>query len=361
MSFARSHLLAPWLLLAFTARAVALHIEFDYASDSAHGNYFATHDAARLALEKAAADLGDVITTPLGAITTNSFTGIKNANRTTFNWTVSVINPSTGLLDSPVAFTRLADTVVVHVGFRAFPDDRLGGAKVDEASKTIDSPLGGTLNDRVTATGIAEGASNAMISRGSVPVMGSVGGSFGGVFYNLRYGPLGGSLWFDSDIDNAPDNKPDWDRLDEYWQFDATAPVEAGKVDFYSVALRGLVHTLGFGEGDAWAAQAKGASWKGEHVMTLLGSDGTGLIQTDGQIAQGLGGANLFNGSWQLAAMSPGLAAGERRYLTALDVAFIQDLGYQTIPEPAGVALLFLGGALLGGARFRLVRRALLR
>jgi hypothetical protein len=357
VSFARSHFLAPGLLLAFAARAAALHIQFDYSYDAAHGNYFGTHDPARLALEKAASDLGDLITTPLGAVTANSFTGSKNAATTTFNWSASVINPSTGLLDPspPSPFTRLADTLVVHVGFQAFPDDRLGGAKIDQATKTISSS--GSGSDRVTATGIAEGASNAMLSRGAVPVMGSFSGQIGTVPYSLRFGPLGGSIWFDSDIDN--DNSADLGRLDEYWHFDATTPVEAGKRDFYSVALRELVHTLGFGEGDAWTLQADGTNWKGQRAAAFFGNDGTGLITTDGQIAQGLGGPSVVDGMWQPAAMSPGLAAGERRYLTTLDAAFLQDIGYQIVPEPSGVWLVAIGLVVLGSVRrrdgFRLV------
>jgi hypothetical protein len=349
VSFARSHFLAPGLLLAFTARAAALHLELDYAYDAAHGNYFATHEPARLALEKAAADVGDLLATPLGAITANTFTGTQNTAFTTFNWSLSVINPSTGMLDPspPSPFTRPADTIVVHVGFQAFPDDRLGGAKIDQATKTINSS--GSTTDRVTATGIAEGASNAMLSRGAAPVMGAFIGQIGTVPYSLRYGPLGGSLWFDSDIDN--DNAPDLGRLDEYWHFDTTTPVPAGKRDFYSVALRELVHTLGFGEGTAWAAQAQGTNWKGERAAAFYGNDGTGLITSDGQIAQGLGGSSLFDGTWQPAAMSPGLAAGERRYLTTLDVAFLQDLGYQMVPEPGSLWLAVLGVALLGTAR----------
>jgi hypothetical protein len=351
VSLARSHFLAPGLLLALAARAAALHIELDYNYDAANGNYFATHAPARAALEKAAADVGDLIVTPLGAITVNSFTGTKNAASTTFNWSLSVINPSTGILDPnpPSPFTRLADTIIVHVGFRAFPDERLGGAKIDLATKTITA--NGSGSDRVTATGIAEGASNAMLSRGAAPVMGSVTGQIGTTPYNLRYGPLGGSVWFDSDIDN--DNAADLGRLDEYWHFDPSTPVEAGKRDFYSVALRGIVHTLGFGEGNAWTLQASGTNWLGEKAAAFFGNDGTGLITTDGQIAQGLGAPSFFGGTWQLAAMSPGLAAGERRYMTTLDTAFLQDLGYQIVPEPCGLSLVALGTALAAIRRNR--------
>jgi hypothetical protein len=349
VSFARSHLLAPTLLLALAARATALHIELDYSYDAANGNYFATHDAARAALDKAAADLGYLIVTPLGALTSNSFTGTKNAATTTFNWSLSVINPSTGLPDAspPSPFTRPADTIVVHVGFQAFPDDRLGGAKLDLATKTISSTGSGA--DRVTATGIAEGASNAMLSRGAVPVMGSVSGQIGTTPYSLRFGPLGGSVWFDSDIDN--DNAADLGRLDEYWHFDPSTPVEPGKHDFYSVALHGLVHALGFGEGDAWTSLASGTNWAGEKAAAFFGGDGTGLITLDGQIAQGLGAPTVFGGAWQLAAMSGGLTAGERRYLTTLDVAFLQDVGYAVVPEPSGISLMGLGAALVAFRR----------
>jgi hypothetical protein len=230
----------------------------------------------------------------------------------------------------------------VHVGLQAFPDDRLGGAKIDQATKTIVAPNTGTASDRVTATGIAEGASNAMLTRGA-PTMGSANGSIGTAQYHLRYGPLGGSIWFDSDIDN--DNVADLGRLDEYWHFDPSTPVAAGKRDFYSLALRELVQTLGFGQSDAWTANLDGTTWTGERAAAFFGHDG--IIGPDGLIAQGLGAASVFDGTWQLAAMSPGLAAGERRFLTQLDVAFLQDMGYQIVPEPGGLWLLALGIALL--------------
>jgi hypothetical protein len=349
VSFARSHFLAPGLLLALTARAAALHIQLDYSYDAANGNYFGTHDVARATLEKAAADVGDLITTPLGAVTQNSFSGAQNAATTIFNWSSSILNPSTGAPGPAQPFTRLADTIVVHVGFRPLQGEPLTAAKIDTATKTIGGT--GSGSDRVTATGIAEGASNAMMARDSAPVMESVGGMIGSsITYHLHYGPLGGSVSFDSN--NTAE-------LDGYWHFDASSPVPADKHDFYSAALRGIMHTVGFGEGEAWTSLASGTNWAGQNAAAFYGNDGTGLITTDGQIAQGLGAPSLFDGAWQPAAMSPGLAAGERRYLTTLDAAFLQDVGYQIIPEPRGLWLVASGALLLFAARprarFRLV------
>jgi hypothetical protein len=54
----------------------------------------------------------------------------------------------------------------------------------------------------------------------------------------------------------------------------------------------------------------------------------------------------------QEAVMDPSLLLGSRKYLTELDLAFLRDLGYATIPEPS-VTALALGGLLIFSARRR--------
>jgi hypothetical protein len=45
--------------------------------------------------------------------------------------------------------------------------------------------------------------------------------------------------------------------------------------------------------------------------------------------------------------MTPSVLTGSRKFLTAMDAAFLRDLGYSTIPEPASMGLLLAGVGLL--------------
>ncbi|MCB1103839.1 MAG: PEP-CTERM sorting domain-containing protein, partial [Cephaloticoccus sp.] len=59
----------------------------------------------------------------------------------------------------------------------------------------------------------------------------------------------------------------------------------------------------------------------------------------------------------QETAMDPDIAANQRKYLTELDLAGLQDIGYTAVPEPATLALLAGAGALgLAVRRRRRVR-----
>ncbi len=239
----------------------------------------------------------------------------------------------------------------MHVGLRTISGNLPAAPQSDLASPAVG--VSGGTGGLVNATAMAQQASNAMLLRGGAPVIGSKSGQIGGASgasYALQFGPFGGSLAFNGQVVN---NVPNEQSLDAYWQFDASQPVAAGKYDFYTVALRSMVTALGFGASDAWKAQADGTNWKGVQVDTLLQSDGSNLITTGGEIAGGLQGQSLVDGSWQPAAMSAGLNTGERRSLTTLDLAFLQDLGYQVVPEPSGCWLAIVGAGILGATRRR--------
>lgn len=361
VSFSRFHLLAVLLWLALAARASALTVALDFSYDVSHGNYLQTHAAALDALNRAAADLDRTITMSLTAVTASSFSGTSNGTTTTFNWTLNLINPSNGQTVPQQPFTLSADTVTMYVGLRTISGNAPAAPQANLATPAV-NVTGGT-GGIVNATSTAQQLSNTMLLRGGAPAIGSKSGQIGGASgasYALAFGPFSGSLAFNGQVVN---NVPNEQSLDAYWQFDATQPVAAGKYDFYTVALRSMLSALGFGASDAWKAQADGTNWKGPAVETLLNSDGSNLITTGGEIAGGLQGRSLVDGSWQPAAMSAGLNTGERRYLTTLDLAYLQDLGYQTVPEPSGGWLVACGAVILGGtrrARFRLVRRAFL-
>ncbi len=223
--------------------------------------------------------------------------------------------------------------MTLYVGIRTFS----GNASAKSAPiQAVDTPApSGPSGGYASAVAAAQASSNAVMSRGAGPVMGSASGKIGTASYALTYGAFGGGVWFSDDTNH--DGVADTDaQLNSYWQFDPSSPVQAGHVDFYSVALREMLRTLGFGLGDSWAALAQGTSWNGSHVDALFGGGTSNLITADGHVAAGLQGARLSDGQMQEAALSATLQPGVRKTLTTLDAAFLQDVGYAVIPEPHG-------------------------
>jgi hypothetical protein len=146
----------------------------------------------------------------------------------------------------------------------------------------------------------------------------------------ISYGSL--SLDWDGNNNGAKDNDTD---LGNYWHFNHTTPVAAGKNDLYSVALHEMLHAIGIGSSDTWDSKVSGTSWTGSNVIALQGS-GAGLINGAGDhIASGVMSTRISDGAAQEAVMDPTLTQGTRKSLTALDLAFLRDIGYTTItPTP---------------------------
>ena len=182
---------------------------------------------------------------------------------------------------------------------------------------------------------------------------GSLGTSTRTTPVNLPYGALFGSVWFDDDTNN--DNVvDDFATMSAYWHFDSTTLPSQNQNDFYSVALHELLHTIGFGTSETWDLQASGTTWSGANAKALNGGSGLNLVES-GHINQSVISTRLFDGAAQEPVMTPSITTGERKYLTAMDAAFLRDLNYVTIPEPASSALLLLGaGFALGRRRLEL-------
>jgi hypothetical protein len=112
------------------------------------------------------------------------------------------------------------------------------------------------------------------------------------------------------------------------WHFDHTTAVGGGEFDLYSVALHEIVHTLGFGNGVSWDANHSGTTWTGTNGVAANGGTGTAFMDAQAQTA----------------VMTPSISAGTRRYLTDLDVAMLEDIGFSVlaIPEPSTFAFSYV-------------------
>ena len=95
--FPFSQILPAALLSAVSASA--LTIELDYTHDSVATDFFGTYATAKSALEQAASDIGDVLNSSIGAITSTQsegVTGTSGSTTVTLDWKFTYTNPSTG-------------------------------------------------------------------------------------------------------------------------------------------------------------------------------------------------------------------------------------------------------------------------
>ena len=327
MSLPRFSVAAALLATVLAPSARAFNIVIDYTYDT--GNYF-SNATAKAALEAAASDLSAVLTNSLGAVSSDTFTGTNGSTSATFNWKLTISHPTTGVSTDINTFSFAADEYRIYVGAQLLSGATLGQGGPAGAGFSLGG--GGFAEEWVAAMAAAESASNTALTRGSGPVINafSGGATLGGTTanYNLQYGLTVGNLWFDTDAD---------------WHFDHTTAVEAGKSDFYSVALHEIIHSLGVGGSDSWDFNHTGTTWLGTEAIAENGT-GTGLLNSgQDHLAPGLTSPSFGGGLTQEVVMSPTLSTGTRKYLTELDLAVLRDLGFETasaIPEPSSAAAL---------------------
>jgi hypothetical protein len=322
----------------FAAQAGAANIVLDYT----HDTFFGSNAVAKAALEKAALDVSNVLTTSLGA-TTDTSTGSFGETSASFNFRYTYTNPTTGSSTILNSTALPADEVRIFVGART-----LGGSTLGEggpAAPGFQFSGSGFSDEWVAAVDNASAAANANVGRGDGPVIGTIAGSssLGGTnaSFSVSFGAAFGNLWFDDDTN---------------WHFDHTTAVGAGKADLYSVALHEILHSIGFSSADSFEDRraADINDWTGPAVLALLGT-GDEVLTSDGHIAEGMLSRRLFDLAGQEAAMDPTITLGTRKFITELDLAFLQDMGWDVvaIPEPSSVVLLAGAPLLLLGRRRR--------
>jgi hypothetical protein len=247
----------------------ALAFVFDYSLDATG---FFNRPEARAALEQAAADLGGRITSRPDAITPNG----PNT------WTAVVDNPSSpGTLVNLPNLSVPAGTQYVFAG--GIPNSQ------GEAG------LGGYGGFRASGT---RSWQQAVRSRGQ-----------------SGFASWGGSVSFD---------------VSQNWYFGADpAGRPAGQLDFYSVAVHELMHTLGFGTSPAFDAQISGDRFTGPNATAANGGLAP-LVSPDR--AHWLQGTRSDG---RPVSMQPVMEPNQRVGVTSLDLAALADLGWQIGAAPA--------------------------
>lgn len=292
------HLL-PLVLVTVCAQA-QLSFVFDYSYDS--NAFFTGANASRQTqLEAAGTYLSSILSpTVLSDITPGG----------TNSWTATFFEPDSGNAGSADAVTVAANTILVYAGGRA---------------------LGGSTLGQGGAGGFSAGGNSAWFDtikhRGNGTFSTGWGGS---ITFNTAT-----NWYFDNDINDVEDF--------------------AGQFDFFSVAIHELVHLLGFGGGGTWDSLVTLGSpsvFTGAQATALVGSNPI-LAAGDAHWALNTSSTVFGTAIAQEAAMDPNIADNARKYLTSLDVAALQDIGYSAVPEPAAFAALLGAGALLCGLRRR--------
>ncbi|MGB0991846.1 MAG: PEP-CTERM sorting domain-containing protein [Akkermansiaceae bacterium] len=334
--------------LAFTLQAQALDIKLDYGYDTSTDNFFG-NATAKAAVDQAAADISALITTQFSAVTGGGYSGVVGSTSATFDWEYIYNNPSTGIQQTYSSPNIAANEVTIFVGVRELSENTLGQG--GPAGAGFNFSGGGFSSDWQAAVAAAEAAANAEMSRGAGPVVNTFAGSStlgsATAFYTIETGIGVGALSFDVDTNNNGTMNTAAELAD-YWHYDHTTPVAAGKMDLYSVALHEMLHALGIGLSETWDDFISNSTdWTGAEAIAVHGT-GTGIIDSGGgHIDTNISSYSLVDGSLQYAAMGPSLLPGTRQNLTELDAAFLRDIGHTTVPEPSHAALLCIGAALL--------------
>jgi hypothetical protein len=316
-------LAAAAIVLYCAAPSFGIQISLDYSNDP----FFSTHPAAVATLNAAAQDVASAITSSLGAtVDTNSAT--VNSSSFALDYNYSYVDPRTGagMVSQQVADTvLLADQVRIYVGTQSLAATTLGEGATGKLGFSFSS-FAQNQADFTTAVQSVAVAGNANMRRGGGPLIKTVPGSAIGVGgatvpFSIQGGPNIGSVTFNDTVN---------------WQLDHTAPVAPGQYDLYSVAVHEILHALGFSKDQSQSfssevSPSNSRNWLGSEVVTQLGT-GANVLETDSQhVTTGLTSPRLSDGLRQDAVMEPSLAAGTRRSLTLLDLAFLRDIGWQTV------------------------------
>jgi len=273
--------------LSLATSAGAVNFVFDYRYDTS--GFFAAGSTARACLEAAAGFYESILEDDLTAINSSS----QNRFDAVF------YRPDREEVVTLTDFDVPADTMIVFMGSRDLPGNTLG--------------WGGPGGYNVSYYDYAW-VENAL-TRGQGN--GQIADVQGGTAFD--FGPWGGSITVDSLTS---------------WHKDATSPPSGGKNDLLSTLLHELGHVLGIGTADSWYNLVNGSN---QFTGSAAVAEHGGAISLDSYSyhwADGTMSHVYPDGALREAAMDPTLTVGTRKLMTDLDVAGLDDLGWEIQPQP---------------------------
>lgn len=156
------------------------------------------------------------------------------------------------------------------------------------------------------------------------------------------FAPWGGTVTFGSNVSWYVDD--DVRTLESF----------SGQQDFFTVAMHETAHVLGFGTADSWFSLTSGSTFTGALTSSLNGG-AVALQGGNAHFASTVQGE--ANGVSQQALLAPAINSGSRRFMTDLDWAALDDIGWEVaslyvtvpapVPEPGRWAMLLAGTLLI--------------
>ena len=269
--------LSVFAVLPAQAR-VTLDLDYTYDANEFFSTSTANGVAARAAMSAAADYYSDRFLDTLSAI-------VPSGQNT---WTPQVSDPSTGLSSSITLNTNptIAQNVIkVYVGGYALPSGQLGFGGPNAAG----------------ASGTTQAWFDTVFGRGQTPANASA---------PTDYGPWGGSISFSNTAN---------------WNFSViSAPTSGSQSDFLSTALHELGHVMGVGTAGSFTTLSSGLTFTGPKATAAYG----GTVPLANSSHLGAINSTVTGADVQQVEMSPSLLQGTRKYLTALDWAALDDLGW---------------------------------
>ncbi len=195
-------MLAGWAaLLGMPAdRVAAISLVLDYR----HDTFFSGQPTAKAAIEAAASDLSDAITSTLNAIDNDVIVGISGSTNATYDMFYGYTNPSNGSDETIETATAAGNEIRLFVGGRNLSGNTLG--RGGPAGLGLSVGGSGFENEWIAAVDQANSAANADYGRGGGPTMGTISLdlTFGDTTATARVaaGPAYGNFWIDLDGDN---------------------------------------------------------------------------------------------------------------------------------------------------------------
>lgn len=248
-----------------------LSIRFDYSLDSL--GFFAAQER-RTRLQQAADSIVKKFSDQLLAITP----GGSNT------WTARFRNPSNGAQENRSNLSIATNEILVFAGGRPLNANELG--RGERGGFQVSSPSQTFIN-----TVQARGQSGALATPAT------------------DFGPWGGSIAFASTAN---------------WHFGATTQgLDSNEFDFIGVASHELFHVLGFGLSASWDAKVSGG-FTGPNSTAVYGQSPVPLSGTTHW-------QQNITSNGQNVAMSPETTGGVRKLPTRLDLAGLQDIGWQLV------------------------------